>query len=243
MSRIISGPNAVEEFIKAGKAKPDEVYILSGLSQKTAARIYSLCEKHKITATAVSKDKLDALSKNEIHQGVIAIAGEFNYTPFENILKKSKSLEKSVIVILDQVQDPGNLGAIIRSSKGLGANGVIITKHRSAQMTSGAVRASAGASELIPVAAVINLVNAIEQLKEEGFTIFGADGKADLSIETIKWPDKTVIIMGNEAKGLRLLTRQNCDHLFKIPITDFESLNVSAAAAISLYQVKISLIN
>jgi len=239
MSRIITGPNAVEESIKAGRSNIQTVYILRGLSQKTAAAIYSLCSKHNITTESVSKEKLDELAKGTTHQGIIAIAGEFNYLDFSILLKKCTTAKRSVLVLLDQIQDPGNLGAIVRSAKSLGAAGVIITQNRSAQMTPYAVRASVGASELIPISKVINLARTIETLKENGFTIFGAAAQGSLSIDTIKWPDKTAVIMGNEGKGLRWLTMDNCDFLFKIPMDEFESLNVSAAAAISLYQIKV----
>ena len=237
MTRIIAGPNAVEEAIKAD-APIQILYVQSGLSQKTAARIFSLATRHKVKTQSVSKAHLQQLAGALNHQGVIAVCGEYGYCDFDTLLESlSQKQTNPLLLILDQVQDPGNLGAILRSAHSLGAHGVIITKDRSAQMTAAAVRASAGASELIPVARVVNLVSTIQRLQQGGFQVLGAEMTADTALNEIQWPAKTAVVLGNEGKGIRKLTSENCDILFRIPMAGkFESLNVSAAAAIVLYE-------
>ncbi len=238
MTRIIAGPNAVEEALKEGRSHLEVVYVLSGLSQKTAARIFALGERRRINVESVPLSRLDAIAGDTRHQGVIAIAGEFTYTPLETILCAGVAATTSVIAVLDQVQDPGNLGAIVRTARCLDATGVVITKDRSCAMTPGAVRASAGASELLPVSRVGNLATAMGQIRDAGFAIFGAAADADVSVDELEWPSRVAVVLGNEGKGLRRLTVQNCDRLFAIPMPGgFESLNVSASAAIALFQV------
>lgn len=237
MKRIIAGPNQVEEAIKANV--PFHVlYMQSGLSQKTAARLYSLANTHNIKTQAVDKTKLNDLSGELNHQGVVGVTGEFQYTDLDHFLTRSTSDKRNIVLILDQIQDPGNLGAILRSAYSLGADGVIITKNRSAQVTAATVRASVGASELLPVIRVVNLVATINTLKDAGYQVFGTSLKGSIDIDSVDWPSKTAVVLGNEGKGIRKLTGENCDVLFQIPMaSSFESLNVSAAAAIVLYEL------
>ncbi|MBN2343381.1 MAG: 23S rRNA (guanosine(2251)-2'-O)-methyltransferase RlmB [Deltaproteobacteria bacterium] len=236
MKRIIAGPNQVEEAIKAG-AELHVLYIQSGLAQKTAARLYHLAEKHHVKTQAVDKSSLEILAKGLTHQGVIALCGEFPYTSVDMFLQTIHDALESTVVLLDQIQDPGNLGAIIRSAYSLGADGLFITKNRSAQVTAATVRASVGASELLPIVRIVNLVATIQQLKDAGFQLFGAALDGAESLSDVTFSPKTAIVLGNEGKGIRKLTAENCDFLFRIPMaTDFESLNVSAAGAIVLYE-------
>ena len=239
MNRIIAGPNQVEEAIRAN-VPVQVIYIQSGLSQKTAARIFTLATKRNIRTQSVEKQHILDLAENLNHQGIVAICGEFKYWDLESLIEKlSVNNPRSLLLVLDQLQDPGNLGAILRSAHSLGANGVIITKDRSAQVTAAAVRASAGASERIPVVRVVNLAATMDRLRDAGFHLMGTAMHGAAAIDEIDWPDKTVVVLGNEGKGIRRLTAQKCDSLFRIPMTgNFESLNVSAAAAIVLYEIQ-----
>jgi 23S rRNA (guanosine2251-2'-O)-methyltransferase len=239
MNRIIAGPNQVEEAIQAG-VPIHVLYIQSGLAQKTAARLFSLAARRDVKTQSVDKELLNSLAGELNHQGVVAICGEFPYRDLDTLLEmRTTGSKKRTLLVLDQVQDPGNLGAILRSAYSLGAAGVIVTKNRSAQVTAAAVRASAGASERIPVVQVVNLVSAMDRLKNAGFYVLGTSLQGSTAMDRIKWPDKTAIILGNEGKGIRKLTAENCDELFRIPMSSgFESLNVSAAAAIILYSIQ-----
>lgn len=237
MKRIIAGPNAVEEAIKAN-TNIDVLYIQSSLSQKTAAKLYRLASNQNIPTQSVSKQHLNNLASDIHHQGVVAVTGQYPYVGLDDVIAPLERAERSILLLLDQIQDPGNLGAIVRSAYSLGANAAIITKNRSAQMTSAAVRASAGASELLPIARATNLVSTINALKSAGYQIYGAALEGTQELHNICWPAKIALIMGNEGKGLRQLTRENCDTLLKIPMAnEFESLNVSASAAILLYEI------
>ncbi|MBN2529434.1 MAG: 23S rRNA (guanosine(2251)-2'-O)-methyltransferase RlmB [Deltaproteobacteria bacterium] len=237
MKRIIAGPNQVVEAISAG-VTIQVLYLQSGLAQKTASKLFSLASRHHIKTQSVTRQHLEEMARDLNHQGVVAVCGEFQYRALETLLSEiDKTTRQPLLVILDQIQDPGNLGAILRSSHSLGAHGVIITKDRSAQVTAATVRASAGASELIPVVRIVNLVSTIQQLQQDGFQVLGADMDGAISLDEVEWPSKTAIVLGNEGKGIRKLTRENCDLVFKIPMANsFESLNVSASAAIVLYE-------
>ncbi|MBN2718404.1 MAG: 23S rRNA (guanosine(2251)-2'-O)-methyltransferase RlmB [Deltaproteobacteria bacterium] len=237
MKRIIAGPNAVEEAIRA-RVSIHILYVQSGLTQKTAARLFSLASKYSVKTQSASKEHLAHLAGTLNHQGVVAVCGDYQYADLDDLIERlSNTVANPLLLLLDQIQDPGNLGAILRSAHSLGAHGVIITRDRSAQMTPAAVRSSAGASELIPVSRVVNLVATIQKLQQNGFEVFGTAMNAPHSVDTLQWPSKTAIVLGNEGKGIRKLTSENCDVLFHIPMVgDFESLNVSAAAAIVLYE-------
>lgn len=201
-------------------------------------RIEELARRARVSVEILPKVALDKLAGKLNHQGVIAITGAFPYLDIENLLTAVQDHPNPLVVALDQVQDPRNLGAVIRSVHAFGANGLILTKDRSASITAAAVRTSAGASELIKVARVTNLVRALDLLRNDGYQVYGAAvGKDHTTLHRLDWTGKTVLILGNEERGLRRLTMEHCDRLFTIPmVSDFDSLNVSAAAAIALYE-------
>ena len=157
------------------------------------------------------------------------------------LLEAASKIESPLLVVLDQVQDPGNLGAIIRSAHALGAAGLILTRNRSASVTRGAVRSSAGASELVRIARVTNLARCLDSLREADYRVLGAAGDAGTPLVEIDWRGPCAMVLGNESRGLRRLTREHCDQLFSIPMAaEFDSLNVSASAAIALYAASLS---
>ena len=189
-----------------------------------------------IPVEIVSKQTLDLLcSESAVHQGIALQALPLAPVSLESVSEKNVS--KDVILILDQVTDPHNIGAILRSAAAFNASAIILADAHAPEETPALVKASCGGIEVVPLIRVSNLVRAIETLKKNGFWILGLDGKAKRSISEEKLPDKTAFVLGSEGEGLRRLTEENCDLLIKLPISKrMESLNVSNAAAIALYE-------
>ena len=238
MKRVVAGPNAVTEAVRAAPREIAAIYLAEGLARATAERIEKLARDAGAPCAEAPREALDALAKGLNHQGVLALAGDYPYVSLDELLEAAGRGPAPLLVVLDQVQDPGNLGAVVRSAHALGAAGVIATRDRSASMTPAAVRASAGASELIRVARVGNLAQCLDHLRDAGFFVAGAAGEAERAIRELDWSGPTALVLGGEGKGLRRLTRERCDALFRIPLaTAFDSLNVSVAAAIALYEV------
>jgi len=238
MKRVIAGPNAVTEAIRGGTRDVAAVYLADGLARAGADRLERICRDAGVPCSSLPREALDALAKGLTHQGVIAVAGDYPYVDVEAVLDEGRRDAEPLLVVLDQIQDPGNLGAIVRSAHALGAAGVILTRDRSAAMTPAAVRASAGASELIRVARVGNLAQCLDRLRDSGYRAVGAAAEAEARIDEIDWRGPTALVLGGEGKGLRRLSREHCDLLFRIPLaTAFDSLNVSVAAAIALYEI------
>ncbi len=237
MKRVITGPNAVSEALGAAPGAVAMVCLADGLVPTTATRIQDLARRREIPVDVLPREQLDRLAKGATHQGVVALTGDYPYTDLGGMLDGTKDRPEALLVVLDQVQDPGNLGAIVRSAHALGADGVVITRNRSAPVTVGAVRSSAGATELTRIARVTNLARAIEELKAHGFRVLGAEAGAAQPVDRVDWHGRVALLLGNEARGLRRLTRDHCDALFSIPLErDFDSLGVSAAAAICLFE-------
>ena len=194
--------------------------------------------KHDTIINFVDKERLDQLSETKKHQGVIAVAAAYEYAEVEDILKNAEEKgEPPFIFILDNIEDPHNLGAIIRTANLAGAHGVIIPKRRSVGLTATAAKASAGAIEHIGVARVTNLSAAIDTLKEKGVWVFGADAGGDTSLYQTNFVGATAIVIGSEGSGLSRLVREKCDGIVSIPMKGrVNSLNASAAAAVLLYE-------
>jgi 23S rRNA (guanosine2251-2'-O)-methyltransferase len=228
----------VTEAIRGASGDVAAVYLADGLSGAAADALARLCRDRDVPCSTLPRDALDALSKGLTHQGVIALAGDYPYVDLEGLLGEAGRVAEPLLVVLDQIQDPGNLGAIVRSAHALGATGVIVTRDRSAPMTPAAVRASAGASELIRVARVGNLAQCLDRLRDAGYRALGAAAEGEARVDEIDWSGPVALVLGSEGKGLRRLTRERCDSLFRIPLaTAFDSLNVSVAAAIALYEI------
>jgi 23S rRNA (guanosine2251-2'-O)-methyltransferase len=174
--------------------------------------------------------------KPAAHQGIAAYFDEKPPLSFEEFLNKLPPKPPSLILALDQVEDPGNLGAILRSAWGFGALGVLAPKDRSARLTSAAIKVSAGGSEHVPLVYVTNLSKALETLKEKGFWTVGAQGGGGESLFTFSFPNRTVLILGSEGKGMRRLTKTKVDYTVKIPLAKgVDSLNVASAGAVFMY--------
>jgi 23S rRNA (guanosine2251-2'-O)-methyltransferase len=238
MKRVIAGPNAVTEAIRGAPRDIAAVYLADGLARAGAERLERLSSDAGIPCSSLPREALDELAKGLTHQGVIALAGDYPYVDLEAILDEGRRVASPLLVVLDQIQDPGNLGAIVRSAHALGATGVIMTRDRSSSMTAAAVRASAGASELIRVARVGNLAQCLDRLRDSGYRALGAAADSEARVDEIDWRGPAALVLGSEGRGLRRLSREHCDLLFRIPLaTAFDSLNVSVAAAIALYEI------
>lgn len=237
MKRILAGPHAVLEALRGAPRAIETVLVVDSMRAGAMFRIEEKAKHSKVPYELVSKAMVDGLAGELNHQGVLAITGAYPYLDFEGVLAHADNDAHPLIVVLDQVQDPGNLGAIMRSAHAFGASGMLLLKDRAAGVTGAAVRSSAGASELLKTARVTNLVRALDEMRDRGYRVLGAAMSGDVSIRDVSWTGKTALVFGNEGKGLRRLTARHCDQLFSIPMAgDFDSLNVSAAAAIALFQ-------
>ena len=234
---LIEGRNAVIEALRAGRPI-DKIYIQKGETDKTLGHIASTAKDAGIVVVDADRRKLDFMSRTHAHQGVIALAAIKDYCSVSDILAIAKERnEPPFIVMCDEISDPHNLGAVIRSAECVGAHGVIIPKRRSAGLTSIVEKTSAGAVEHIAVARVANLASAIEELKAAGVWVYGtaADGANPLWKTDLTGP--ACFVIGSEGAGMGRLVREKCDFLVSIPMKGkVSSLNASAAAAVLLYE-------
>lgn len=237
-SRIIEGRNAVLEAFRAGKTI-DRLFVLDGCKDGPVQTIMREAKKHKDTVVNfVKKERLDQLSETGKHQGVIAYAASYEYAEVDDILAKAAAKnEDPFVIILDGIEDPHNLGAIIRTANLAGAHGVIVPKHRAVGLTATVAKASAGALNYTPVAKVTNIVKTIEELKDKGLWFACADmGGTEMYKLNLKGPIGLVI--GNEGSGVSRLVKENCDMIASIPMKgDIDSLNASVAAGVLAFEV------
>ena len=234
---LIEGRNAVTEALRAG-TPIDKVYIARGETDRTLARITAAAKEAGIVVADTDRHKLDAMSRTHAHQGVIAVAAVREYASVEDILRSAEEKgEKPLIVVCDELSDPHNLGAVIRTAECAGAHGVIIPKRRSAGLTAVVAKTSAGAVSYLPVARVSNIPALLKDLQKQGVWVFGtaAEGNTTLYDADLKGP--AAIVIGSEGTGMSRLVAENCDFLVSIPMKGkISSLNASAAAAILLYE-------
>ena len=234
---IIEGRNAVIEAYRSGKPI-DKLFILDGCQDGPMMTIKREAKKHDTLVKYVTKERLDQLSETGKHQGVIAYAAAYEYAEVDDILEAAKKKgEPPFIFLLDNIEDPHNLGAIIRTANLAGAHGVIIPKNRAAGLTATVARTSAGALNYTPVAKVTNLVQTMEMLKEKGIWFVCADMNGQRMYDLdLKGPIGLVI--GNEGEGVSRLVRENCDFTATIPMKgDIDSLNASVAAGVLAYEI------
>lgn len=233
----IEGKNAVMEALKAGRTI-DKVYIVRGEADKSLKFIASKAKAAGAVVSEVDRRKLDFMSETHAHQGVIAIAAVREYSTVEEILSiAAERGEEPLVVICDEISDPHNLGAIIRTAECAGAHGIIIPKHRSAGITAVVEKTSAGAVEHMAVARVANINAAIEKLKDAGVWVFGTAADADTGLWQADLKGAAAIVIGSEGDGMSRLVAENCDFKVSIPMSGrVSSLNASAAAAIMLYE-------
>ena len=233
----IEGRNAVLEAFRSGKTI-DKVFVLEGCQDGPIKTILREAKKHGTMVKFVSKDRLDNMSETKKHQGVIAYAAAYNYATVEDILAKAEENgEPPFIFLLDGIEDPHNLGAIIRTANLAGAHGVIISKHRAVGLTATVAKTSAGALNYTPVAKVANLGQTIDELKEKGIWFVCADMDGEVMYrQNLTGPIGLVI--GNEGNGVSRLVKEKCDFTTAIPMKgDIDSLNASVAAGVLAFEI------
>ena len=234
---IIEGRNAVIEALRSGE-NIDKIYLAKGETDKTLGHIASRAREKGIVVVEADQRKLDGMSRTHAHQGVIALAAMREYVSVQSLLDAAAEKgEAPLLVVCDEISDPHNLGAILRTAECAGAHGVIIPKRRSAGLTAIVGKTSAGAVSYMPVARVANLPATLEELKKKGVWVYGtaAEGTTSLYDADLKGP--AAIVIGSEGSGMGRLVREKCDFLVSIPMKGhISSLNASAAAAILLYE-------
>ena len=233
----IEGRNAVIEAFRSGKTI-DKVFILDGCQDGPIQTVKREAKKHDCIVQFVKKERLDQLSETGKHQGVIAYAAAYNYAEVEDILAIAREKnEPPFIFLLDKIEDPHNLGAIIRTANLVGAHGVIIPKRGAAGLTATVARTSAGALNYTPVAKVTNMAATIEELKKEGLWFVCADMGGEV-MYNLNLKGAIGLVVGNEGEGVSRLVREKCDYIASIPMKgDIDSLNASVAAGVLAYEI------
>ena len=232
-TNFIYGKNPVIEAINAKKAI--RVFLVSNFNDQ---KILNLINNNKVPVTMVSPNEMNKMSNNGVHQGVAAELKPYQTVSLEEIILKAKKKDKKIIVMLDGIEDPHNLGAILRSADVFEASGIVLPKHNSVSLNATVAKTSAGAINYVPVAVVNNLNQAISKLKEEGYWVVATDGSAEISYSSIKYDFPVVIVIGSEGKGVSPLVLKNSDYIVKIPqFGHVNSLNASVAAGILLAEV------
>lgn len=235
---LIEGRNAVTEALRAGRSI-DKIYIAKGEVDKTLGHIASKARDMGVVVVEADRRKLDAMSVSHAHQGVVALAAVREYSSIDDILRIAEERgEPPFVIVCDEISDPHNLGAIIRTAECVGAHGIIIPKRRSAGLTSIVGKTSAGAAEHMAVARVANLPAAIKELKARGLWVYGTAAGAASGMWATDLKGPICLVIGSEGDGMGRLVTENCDFLVSIPMRGkVNSLNASAAAAILMYEV------
>jgi 23S rRNA (guanosine2251-2'-O)-methyltransferase len=240
--QILYGVHPVEEALRAGKRRFDHVCFSKERQDQRLDRIVALCRDAGVRVRTAPKDHLTLLAKTEAHQGVVAVVRPQESYTLEDLLgtgstPRAEDAPPFFLLALDGVEDPQNLGALLRTADGAGVDGVVLTERRAAPLSPVAIKASAGAAEHIRIVRVVNLVRALEQLKEAGVWVIGLDERGTQFYDEYDFSGPTVLVLGREGEGLHDLVRRNCDHLLRIPMMGgVSSLNVSAAGAVVLYE-------
>ena len=237
MSRILYGVHPVKEALRAGRVQA--LFTLEGESGPALREIHDAARAANIQPVPRPRAVLDELAEGGAHQGVIAVAGEYNYAQLDELLAIARKDGKPpLILVLDSVQDPQNLGALARTAHVVGAHGIVIPKDRAVGVTAVVVKASAGATEHLRIATVTNIARALEELKEAGMWIAGAVAEGGEPPWKVDLTGPTALVLGAEGKGIRPLVLRGCDLLLRIPMAGkVASLNVGAAGAMLMYEV------
>jgi 23S rRNA (guanosine2251-2'-O)-methyltransferase len=238
MQTLIAGRKPVLEALRAGRSI-ERIHFFKGAQGRTIELIRSLAEQKGIPISIADKQVLRELAPDATTQGVIAVLPPRRFVSVDAILAKANEQGKrGFIVILDEIEDPRNLGALVRTAECAGVQGIIIPKHHSAPVSPAAVKASAGATEHIAIAEVTNVVNTIDGLKKEGYWVVGLDAEGNKEYTALDYSSPTALVVGNEGRGIRRLVREHCDHLVRIPLRGkIRSLNASVAGALAMYEV------
>jgi rRNA methylase, putative, group 3 len=235
---IVAGKHPVLEALRSGR-EINKIWVAEGAQKHLTAPIVAEAKQQGVIVQFADKRKLDALAGEVAHQGVIAQVAPYRYYEVDELLEAAKAKgETPFLILLDEIEDPHNLGSILRTAECTGVHGVIIPKRRSASLTATVSKTSAGAAEYVPVARVTNLAQTIESLKEQGVWVAGTDVSAEQDVYRTKFDMPIAIVIGNEGKGMGRLIREKCDFLVKLPMAGkLNSLNASVAAGVLMYEV------
>jgi 23S rRNA (guanosine2251-2'-O)-methyltransferase len=232
---LIYGRNVIREIIASKNRKIRELHALINI--KEAEDILAYCREKGVKTVIETREQINKYTGTEKNQGIAAVIDDVHLYTLEEFLAK-KTADKMTLAVLDEVEDPHNFGAILRSCEVLGVCGIIIASRRSAPVNDTVFKVSSGALDRVPVIQVVNINIALEVLKKDGFWIYGLDLKAEKHLDEMEFDKKSAIVLGNEGSGIRQLVKKNCDFLLKIrQAGELDSLNVSNAAAIVFYQV------
>lgn len=233
---VICGRNSVIEALRSGRSI-NKVIVAAGQEHAFTGQIKELCKEKKVPFQSAERSRLDGIAAN--HQGVIAYASPVQYVEVEDILKIARERgEEPFIVVLAEVEDPHNLGAIMRTCECAGVHGIVIAKHGAAPVTETVTKVAAGAAEYLPIARVANISNALKSMKEYGMWVAGADMEGADELWQSDLTGGIALVMGNEGKGIPQLVAKNCDFMVRIPMFGkINSLNVSAGAAVLIYEI------
>lgn len=235
----VYGRNPVLALLRSGGRRADEVAVLAG-GRGPLAEVVALARRAGVKVSFRTRDQLTAMAGTPDHQGVVARVASAEYTDLESLVESSKELGKpEFFLALDQIQDPRNLGALLRTAEAFGVHGVIVPKHHAVGLTEAAARTAMGAAEYVPVARETNLVSALERLKTAGIWVFGAAIAGGGAPWDVDLTGPVCLVLGGEGEGLRPLVARACDHLVTVPMTGSRvgSLNVAAAGAVLCYEV------
>ncbi len=235
---VLYGVHPVEEALKAGRRRFDHVLVARERDDLRLEKLVDALRQAGIRVRQDSREQLTLLAKTPAHQGVVALVRAQEFLSIEDLFTPGQpSSARRLLLALDGVEDPQNLGALLRVADGAGVDGVILTERRSAPLSPVAVKASAGAAEHLRIARVVNLVRALEDLKERNIWVIGLDERGQSDYDQFDFTGDCVLVLGREGAGLHDLVRRTCDHLLRIPMAGgVSSLNVSAAGAVVLYE-------
>jgi 23S rRNA (guanosine2251-2'-O)-methyltransferase len=236
--RTVAGRRPVLEALKTGQPV-EKIFLLHGAKGDIIGQIQRLARQLGIPVVDASRQRIETMDLGEGVQGIVAFLLEQAFVDIDELLEKATSKgEQPFLLILDEIEDPHNLGALIRSAECTGAHGVVVPKHHSAPLGQAAVKASAGAVLHVPVARVTNIVQTLEDLKSRGVWILGTDRSGERTFDEVDYQAPIAIVVGNEGRGIRRLVKEKCDFLVRIPLYGkIESLNASVAGAIVMYEV------
>ncbi|AXC10880.1 23S rRNA (guanosine-2'-O-) -methyltransferase rlmB [Acidisarcina polymorpha] len=231
------GLHPVQEALRAGLRRFDHICVAKERTDARLQQIIDACREAGVRLRFEPREQLTRIAQTSAHQGVVAVVREASVLDLEDLLESSSSGKARLLLALDGVEDPQNLGALLRTADGAGVDGVVLTERRSAPLSPVAIKASAGASEHIRIARVVNLVRALEQMKAANIWSVGLDERGSLDYDEFDFTGDCVLVLGREGAGLHDLVKKTCDHLLKIPMLGgVSSLNVSAAGAVVLYE-------
>lgn len=238
MHNTIIGRKPVIEALRAG-TRIEKIVMLPGVQGNIIDEIRKLAREKRVTIGEVRRDEFRQFATDAAAQGVVAMVASKHYVTLKQLLEAPKERnEKGFILVLDEIEDPQNLGALVRTAECAGAHGVVIPKHHAAPVTAAVVKASAGATEHMAMAEVTNIVSALEELKEEGYWIVGLDMQGTKHYTEMDYSTPIAVVVGNEGRGIRRLVKEHCDHLVKIPLFGkVSSLNASVAGALVMFEV------